>query len=249
MTIWESILTWFDGVKAEFILNFIDKSRWKLLLTGLGNTLIISLAACLMGIVIGVVIAVVRSTWENQGHHMKPSLSKTLLRFFNGIGSIYTTIIRGTPVVVQLLLIYYVIMTWSSDGVLIASVAFGINSGAYVSEIIRGGIMSIEKGQMEAGRSLGLNYIQTMWYIIAPQVLKNVLPTLANEFIVLLKETSISGYVAVMDLTFAGNRIRGVTFSPLMPLLAVAIIYLILVMFFTKLVSKLERRLRQSDIR
>ncbi len=249
MTFWDSIVTWFDGVKAEFIMNFIDKSRWKLLLTGLGNTLIISLMACLMGIVIGVVIAVIRSTWENQGHHMKPSPGKTVLSIFNRICSLYTTIIRGTPVVVQLLLIYYVIMTWSSDGVLIASVAFGINSGAYVSEIIRGGIMSIEKGQMEAGRSLGLNYIQTMWYIIAPQVLKNVLPTLANEFIVLLKETSISGYVAVMDLTFAGNRIRGVTFSPLMPLLAVAIIYLILVMFFTNLVSKLERRLRQSDIR
>ena len=132
---------------------------------------------------------------------------------------------------------------------LIASVAFGLNSGAYVSEIFRGGIMSIEKGQMEAGRSLGLNYLQTMWYIICPQVIKNVLPTLANEFIVLLKETSVAGYVAVMDLTFAGNRIRGVTFSPLMPLLAVALVYLVLVMFFTKLVGILERRLRQSDIR
>ena len=158
-------------------------------------------------------------------------------------------IIRGTPVVVQLLLMYYVIFTFTSNGVLIASIAFGLNSGAYVSEIFRGGIMSIEKGQMEAGRSLGLNYLQTMWYIICPQVIKNVLPTLANEFIVLLKETSVAGYVAVKDLTFAGNRIRGVTFSPLMPLLAVAVVYLVLVMFFTKLVSILERRLRQSDIR
>jgi len=247
--VWLNLLLWFDDVKAEFILNFIDKNRWKLLVTGLGNTLVISLAACLIGIVIGVVIAVIRSTWDNQGHHMKRGLGRLLMSIANRISVIYVTIIRGTPVVVQLLLIYYVIMAWSRNGVMIAAVAFGINSGAYVSEIFRGGIMSIEKGQMEAGRSLGLNYLQTMWYIIAPQVLKNVLPTLANEFIVLLKETSISGYVAVMDLTFAGNRIRGVTFSPLMPLLAIALIYLVLVMFFTMLVNKLERRLRQSDIR
>ena len=249
MSLWENIVTWFDGVKAEFILNFVDKNRWKLLVTGLENTLLISLVACLLGILIGVVIAVIRTTWDNQGHHMKPSLGKTLLCIVNRIGVIYTTIIRGTPVVVQLLLMYYVVFTFTSNGVLIASIAFGLNSGAYVSEIFRGGIMSIEKGQMEAGRSLGLNYLQTMWYIICPQVIKNVLPTLANEFIVLLKETSVAGYVAVKDLTFAGNRIRGVTFSPLMPLLAVALVYLVMVMFFTKLVSILERRLRQSDIR
>lgn len=249
MSLWENIVTWFDGVKAEFILNFVDKARWKLLVTGLENTLLISFFACLIGIVLGIVISVVRTTWDNQAHHMKPSLGKFILGIVNRICVIYTTIIRGTPVVVQLLLMYYIVFTFTNNGVLIASVAFGLNSGAYVSEIFRGGIMSIEKGQMEAGRSLGLNYLQTMWYIICPQVIKNVLPTLANEFIVLLKETSVAGYVAVMDLTFAGNRIRGVTFSPLMPLLAVALIYLILVMFFTKLVSILERRLRQSDIR
>ena len=132
---------------------------------------------------------------------------------------------------------------------MVAAFSFGLNSGAYVSEIFRGGIMSIEKGQMEAGRSLGLNYVQTMWYIIAPQMIRNVLPTLANEFITLIKETSIAGYVAVMDLTFAGNRIRGVTFSPMMPLIAVALIYLVLVMALTWLTGKLEGRLRQSDIR
>ena len=137
----------------------------------------------------------------------------------------------------------------SDNGVMVATLAFGINSGAYVSEIFRSGIMSIDKGQMEAGRSLGLNYLKTMWFVIAPQVLKTVLPTLANEFITLLKETSVAGYVAVSDLTFAGNRIRGVTYSPFMPLIAVAIIYLILVMFLTRMVSKLERRLRQGDNR
>ena len=145
------------------------------------------------------------------------------------------------------MIMYYVIMTSTKNGVLVAIISFGINSGAYVAEIIRGGIMSIEKGQMEAGRSLGLNYTKTMWYIIAPQVLKAILPALANEFIVLLKETSISGYVAVMDLTYAGNRIRGATYSAFMPLIAVAIIYLVVVVGLTRLVGILERRLRQSD--
>lgn len=241
--------SWFDGVKAEFILNFIDKDRWRMLATGLGNTLLISLIACLLGIVIGVLIAVVRTTHDNNGTKMHPGFGRFMLNFFNRICIIYTTVIRGTPVVIQLLIMYYVILASSDNGLMVAALSFGLNSGAYVSEIIRSGIMSIEKGQMEAGRSLGLNYLQTMWYIIAPQVLKNVLPTLANEFIVLLKETSVAGYVAVVDLTFAGDRIRGVTFSAFMPLIAVALIYLVLVLFFTSLVGKLERRLRQSDNR
>lgn len=241
--------TWFDGVKAEFVLNFIDKDRWRMLLNGLGNTLLISLIACLLGIVIGIVIAVIRTTHDNNAGQIKPGIGRFLLNFFNKLCVIYTTVIRGTPVVIQLLIMYYIILASSNNGLLIASLSFGLNSGAYVSEIFRSGIMSIEKGQMEAGRSLGFNYLKTMWYIIAPQVLKNVLPTLANEFITLLKETSVAGYVAVTDLTFAGNRIRGVTFSPFMPLIAVALIYLVLVMFLTYLVGKLERRLRQGDNR
>ena len=249
MSFWTNIATWFDGVKAEFVLNFVEKNRWKLLVSGLENTLLISLLACLIGIVIGVVIAVVRTTWDNTGSKMRRGPARWLLAFFNRVCVIYTTVIRGTPMVIQLLIMYYVIFASSSNGLAVAIFSFGLNSGAYVSEIFRSGIMSIEKGQMEAGRSLGLNYLQTMWYIIAPQVLKNVLPTLANEFIVLLKETSVAGYVAVMDLTFAGNRIRGVTYSAFMPLIAVALIYLVLVMFFTKLVSILERRLRQGDNR
>ncbi len=249
MSFLTDIAAWFDGVKAEFILNFIDKNRWKMLWDGLQNTLLIALLACLMGIVIGVVVAVVRTTWDNTGRGMRKGLGRTLLAFFNRVCIIYTTIIRGTPVVIQLLIMYYVIFASSSNGLMVATLAFGLNSGAYVSEIFRSGIMSVEKGQMEAGRSLGLNYLKTMWLIIAPQVLKNVLPTLANEFIVLLKETSVAGYVAVADLTFAGNRIRGVTFSAFMPLIAVALIYLAVVMFLTWLVGKLERRLRQGDNR
>ena len=243
------IATWFDGVKAEFTLNFIDKSRWKLLLSGLENTLIITFFALIIGIVLGVIIATVRTTWDKNELSMRRGAGRTCLKLGDMLCRLYTTVIRGTPVVIQLMIMYYIIFASSDNGVLIAIFAFGLNSGAYVSEIFRGGILSIDKGQFEAGRSLGLSYVQTMLRIIAPQVLKTVLPTLANEFIVLIKETSVAGYVAVMDLTFAGNRIRGVTYSAFMPLIAVALIYLIMVMFFTWLVGKLERRLRQGDNR
>lgn len=244
-----SLTAWFDDVKAEFILNFIDGDRWKLLLTGLENTLIISFLACLIGILIGVVIALIRSMWVTNACHWRKGPGRSIMAVLNWICNLYTTVIRGTPVLIQLLIMFYIVFATSRNGLMVATLSFGLNSGAYVSEIIRGGIMSIDKGQMEAGRSLGFNYTQTMWYIIAPQVFKNVLPTLANEFIVLLKETSVAAYVAVKDLTYAGNRIRGVTFSPFMPLIATALIYLILVVFFTWLVGKLERRLRESDNR
>ena len=241
------ITEWFQKMQAEFTLNFIAKDRWRLLLTGLGNTLLISLFAVLIGILIAVVVALVRSSWDTTNERLRPGFGKSVFSFFDRLCRLYITVIRGTPTVIQLMIMYYVIFTSTKDGVLVAIVSFGINSGAYVAEIIRGGIMSIEKGQMEAGRSLGLNYTKTMWYIIAPQVLKAILPALANEFIVLLKETSISGYVAVMDLTYAGNRIRGATYSAFMPLIAVAIIYLVVVVGLTRLVGILERRLRQSD--
>ena len=238
---------WFLQMQAEFRLCFIDKDRWRLLLTGLGNTMVISLFAVLIGILIAVVVSLVRSRWDTTHERMRPGPGKAIFAFFDWLCRLYITVIRGTPTVIQLMIMYYVIFTSTKNGVLVAVISFGINSGAYVAEIIRGGIMSIEKGQMEAGRSLGLNYHQTMYYIIAPQVLKAILPALANEFIVLLKETSISGYVAVMDLTYAGNRIRGATYSAFMPLIAVAIIYLVVVVGLTKLVGRLERRLRQSD--
>ena len=244
----EQLSAWFEGVKAEFILNFVEKNRWKMLVTGLENTLIITFFALLIGMAIGVVMTVVRTT-RDQTRQGKRGVGSALLAVADAICRIYTTVIRGTPVVVQLMIMYFIIFASSDNGVMIAIVAFGLNSGAYVSEIFRGGILAVDKGQMEAGRSLGLNYLQTMLHVIAPQVLKNVLPTLANEFIVLIKETSVAGYVAVMDLTFAGNRIRGATYSAFMPLIAVALIYLVLVMFLTWLVGKLERRLRQGDNR
>lgn len=245
--LWSRIAAWFAGIKSEFVLNFITKNRWRMLLNGLGTTLLITLFSCLMGIAIGVVVSIVRSTWDKAGADMRPGFSRGLLRVLNRIAVIYLTVIRGTPVVIQLMIAYYVIFASSRNGVFIAILAFGINSGAYVAEIIRGGILSIDAGQFEAGRSLGFNYVQTMRYVIIPQAFKNVLPALANEFIVLLKETSVAGYVAVRDLTKGGDIIRGVTYSPFLPLLAVAAIYLVMVMFFTWLVGKLERRLRSSD--
>ena len=238
---------WFADVKAQFILNFITKDRWKMMVTGLENTLTITLLACLMGIAIGITIAIIRSTWDKTHETMRPGIGKFFFKLLNGISKTYLTIIRGTPVTLQLMIMYFIILkTWRND-LMIAVMAFGINSGAYVAEIFRGGIMSIDNGQFEAGRSLGFNYVQTMLYIITPQVFKNVLPTLANEFITLLKETSVAGYVTVMDLTYASSRIRGATYSPYMPLLGSAAIYLIMVMFFTWLVGKLERRLRNSE--
>lgn len=238
--------TWFEDIKRQFVLNFIEGDRWKLLVEGLGTTLKITLLAVVLGVVLGVVLAIIRSSYDKNASKMH-GIGKTVLSVLNAIAKIYLTIIRGTPVVVQLLIMYYIIFASSNNKLFVAVMAFGINSGAYVAEIFRSGIMSIDNGQFEAGRAMGLNFVQTMIYIIIPQAFKNVLPALANEFIVLLKETSVAGYVAMTDLTRAGNMIRGVTFSAFMPLIAVALIYLVLVMILTKLVSLLERRLRASD--
>ena len=238
---------WFEKLKADFILNFVQGNRWRYLLNGLGTTLLITLLACLLGIAIGVVIAMVRSTYDKTKEGARKTLGRRLFGVANGFCRLYLTVLRGTPVVVQLMIIYFVIFASSDNGTLVAALAFGLNSGAYVAEIVRGGIMSIDNGQFEAGRSLGFNYVQTMRFIVIPQVIKNVLPSLANEFIALLKETSVAGYVAVADLTKGADIIRSRTYSPFMPLIAIALIYLALVMFFTKLVGILERRLRNSD--
>lgn len=225
-------------LQDKFIANFITDNRWKYIVEGLGVTLQVTFFAVIIGIVIGFLIAIVRSTYDKTGK----------LKVLNVICKIYLTVIRGTPVVVQLLIIYFVIFaSVDINKVVVAIMAFGLNSGAYVAEIFRSGIMSIDNGQFEAGRSLGFNYVQTMIYIIMPQAFKNVLPALGNEFIVLLKETSVSGYIALQDLTKGGDIIRSRTFDALMPLLAVALIYLVMVMIFTKLVNMLERRLRNSD--
>jgi ABC-type amino acid transport system permease subunit len=211
--------------------------------------MIITFFALLIGLAIGVVIATIRSTFDKnrEEYRKKGGIFYFLWFIVNGICNIYLTVIRGTPVVVQLLIAYFIIFASSRNGVAVAIFAFGLNSGAYVAEIIRGGIMSIDNGQFEAGRSLGFNYVQTMIYIVIPQVFKSVLPTLCNEFIVLIKETSVAGYVGVMDLTKAGGRIRGISFKAFMPLIAVALIYLVVVVVLTQLVKILERRLRQNE--
>ena len=242
-------MNFFTKLKDDFILNFIDDKKWKWLLEGLGNTMLITLFALIIGVVIGVVVATVRSTYDKnyEVYRKKGGFVFVLWWIINAIANVYLTVVRGTPVVVQLLISYFIIFASSRNGVAIAIFAFGLNSGAYVAEIIRGGIMSIDQGQFEAGRSLGFNYVQTMIYIIIPQVFKTILPTLCNEFIVLIKETSIAGYVGVMDLTKAGDRIRGITFSAFMPLIAVALIYLVVVVVLTQLVKILERRLRKNE--
>lgn len=222
----------------KFKFNFIENSRYEFIFTGLKNTLLITLFAVIIGIVLGFMIAIVRSTHDRTGK----------MKILNAVCKTYITVIRGTPAMIQLLIMYYVIFVTYDPGIMItAIIAFGLNSAAYVAEIVRSGIMSIDEGQFEAGRSLGLNYRQTMILIILPQAFKNVLPALANEFIVLMKETSISGYIGLTDLTRGGDIIRSQTYEALLPLLAVAAIYLILVVFLTHLVSKLERRLRNSE--
>ena len=225
-------------LKSSFISNFIDDNRWRYITDGLKITLLVTVFAVLIGVVLGFLIAIVRTTHDKTGK----------LKILNAICKVYLTVIRGTPVVVQLMIIYFIIFgSVDISKVVVAIVAFGINSGAYVAEIFRSGIMSIDNGQFEAARSLGLSYKTTMISVILPQAFKNVLPTLCNEFISLLKETSVSGYIALQDLTKGGDIIRSRTYDAFMPLIAVALIYLAMVMIFTKLVSLLERRLRNSD--
>lgn len=222
----------------KFHSTFVDGDRWMYLVRGLGTTLLITLFAVILGMVLGFLIAIVRST------HDKTSK----LGFLNVLARIYLTIIRGTPVVVQLLIIYFVIFASVNVGkTFVAVLAFGLNSAAYVAEIVRSGIMSIDNGQFEAGASLGMNYPKTMISIILPQAFKNILPALANECIVLLKETSVAGYIALTDLTKGGDIIRSQTYEAFLPLIAVAVIYLVMVMILSSLVSKLERRLAKSD--
>ena len=234
------------SLKEKFIFNFIDDGRWHYIVDGLKITLEVTFFAVLLGIALGVIIAIVRSTYDKNKSSMR-GFSKFIVVLLNFICKIYLTVIRGTPVVVQLMIMYFIVLVSSNNKVLVAVLAFGFNSAAYVAEIFRSGIMSIDEGQFEAGRSLGFNYVQTRRYIIIPQALKNVLPALANEFIVLLKETSVACYVAVNDLTKGGEIIRSQTYIQAMPLLIVAALYLIMVVFFSHLVSKLERRLRSSD--
>lgn len=231
-----------DFWQIHIYTNFIAEDRWKYLTDGLKVTIIITLAALVIGIVLGALVAVVRVTHDKAG---RPGLG---LRLLNAVCQFYLTVIRGTPVMVQLLIMYFVVFATMDPGKLaVAIIAFGINSGAYVAEIFRSGIMSIDPGQMEAGRSLGLSYAQVMSRIIMPQAVKNILPTLNNEFIALVKETAVVGYIALGDLTRGGDQIRSQTWDAFPPLLAVALIYLAIVMLLEKLGKIVERRLAQSD--
>lgn len=234
---------------SDFEFVFIQDNRYKMLFTGLLTTLEITAVAVVIGVLIGAIVSSIRSTYDKNCEAMKrrKGAGYYVLFVLNLICKIYLTVIRGTPTVVQLLIAYFIIFATSTNDVAVAIFAFGINSGAYVAEIFRGGIMSIPEGQFEAGRSLGFNYVSTMLYIVIPQVFKSVLPALCNEFIVLIKETSIAGYIGIVDLTKAGDLIRGRTFSAFLPLLAVAAIYLVVVVVLTSLVGKLERRLRQNE--
>lgn len=226
---------------------FIYDNRWRMYLSGLKNTLLLTLFALIIGVVLGVVISLVRVTWDKTHAEMRPGPGKAVLGVANAVAKVYLTVIRGTPVVVQIMIMFFVIFAASRNKLLVGCLSFGINSGAYVAEIIRSGIMSIDAGQMEAGRSLGFGYVATMRHIILPQAFKNVLPALGNEFITLLKETAVVGYIGMADLTYAGNTVGGITYEYLFPLLAVAAVYLILVMIFSWLVGRLERRLRTGE--
>ncbi|MBR5313952.1 MAG: amino acid ABC transporter permease [Clostridia bacterium] len=231
-----------NDFKSDFHKNFIEHDRWLSILTGLWTTIRLTIFALLIGIVIGFLVAFVRCTYD------KLDRRGPFLKFFNWICNIYLTITRGTPVVVQIMIIYFVIfMPIGINKFLSAVICFGLNSGAYVAEIVRGGIMSIDNGQTEAGRSLGFGYMPTMFHIVFPQAFKAVLPALANEFVVLLKETSIAFYIGLGDLMYAGNAIRAATYSAFMPLVTVAIIYLVMVLILSKLVSILERKLRSNE--
>lgn len=230
---------WLMELQKKFIMAFITEDRWKQYLAGLGVTLEISLFAAILGLCIGTLLAFMKLSVQKNG-------KKTI---WNILANIYIDVIRGTPAVLQLMIMYVIIMADSRNGILVAILSFGINSGAYVAEIVRAGILAVDKGQTEAGRSLGLSNVQTMIYIVLPQAVKNVLPPIGNEFIVLMKETAIVGYVALTDLTRAANQVSSRTYEAFMPLIGSAVIYFVIIKILTLLLAKLERRLRKSDNR
>ena len=232
-------MNWFDQWLDRLYRTFIVADRYKTLISGLEKTLIITLGALIIGVIIGTIVAIIKVFAVGN--------KSRIMKILDTICNIHLTVIRGTPVVVQLLISFFIIFSSAKDGTMVAIITFGINSGAYVAEVIRSGIMAIDVGQMEAGRSLGLSKIQTMKEVILPQAFKNVLPAIGNEMIALLKETSIAGYVAVQDLTKAANQIKNTTYDQVNPILLTALVYLLIVMLLTKLLGIMERRLRKSD--
>ena len=238
-----------DSAFAQnFYKSFIANGRWELYVSGLGRTLEVTVLALLLGVVLGVVTALLRVAHDQRrpGRH---SFGSVILAICNAITRVYITVIRGTPAIVQLMILGFVVFKSSRNFTLVGALGLGINSGAYVSEIIRSGLMSIDKGQMEAGRSLGLNYMTTMVNVIIPQAIKNILPALGNEFITLLKDTSLISVIAGKELLYAAKAISAKTYDYMFPLLGVSVVYLVMVIIFTWLLGILERRLRASDRR
>ena len=232
------MIEFFASIGDYLYEGLIEENRWQLLLQGLGNTLVIAVFATLIGVAIGLLVAIAKVA----------AAQNKKLGWLNFICDLYLTVIRGTPIVVQLLIMYFSIFAFITEAIPVAILTFGINSGAYVAEIIRSGILAVDRGQTEAGRSLGLTQSMTMRYIVLPQAIKNILPALGNEFIALLKETSIAGYIALMDITSAANLIRGRTYNNV-PLYATAIVYLILVIGMTRVLRHFERRMAKNDQR
>ena len=229
----------------RFYTAFLEGDRWKLYLRGVASTLELTVMALILGILLGLVVAVIRTAHDQQrlGQH------NPILALLNFLCKVYTTVIRGTPMMVQLLIWGFVIFKTSRNHTMVGALGLGINSGAYVAEIVRGGLMSVDIGQSEAGRSLGLNYLDTMRFIVIPQAFKNILPSLANEFITLFKDTSLVQAIGGMELVYYAQTIGGRTFDLMPPYIGIALMYLILVIIFTWLQGKLERRLRESDRR
>lgn len=240
MDFFTNLSKFFTDLGQRLYADFIVENRYMYLVKGLGNTLLITLGALVIGVVLGVLVALVRVN-----HQSNPRK----LRVLNAICGIYLTLFRGTPVVVQLMLFYFVFLSSIRNGILVAVISFGLNSGAYMAEVIRSGIQSVDRGQTEAGRSLGLSQKQTMTRIILPQAFKNVAPAVFNEFITLVKETSVAGYVSIADLTKGGDVLRSITLDAFPPLIAVALVYLVIVMILTAILHKIERRLARSDLR
>ena len=241
----EHLVKWWQEFYVYFYQAFIEGDRWLQYLKGVGTTLIVTALALIIGIALGVLVAIVRTAHDQQ----RPGNRNFLLGIVNGICKVYVTIIRGTPMMVQLLIMGFVIFKSSRNFTYVGALTLGINSGAYVAEIIRGGLMSLDPGQAEAGRSLGLNYIDTMRFIVVPQAFKAILPSLGNEFIILLKDTSLITVIGGKELVYAAQAIYGRTYEQMFPLIGIAVVYLVLVLIFSYLQSILERRLRQSDRR
>ena len=243
------LVEWWQKFYVYFYQAFIEGDRWKQYLEGVGTTLLVTVLALIIGVVLGIIVAMIRTSHDQR----RPKQGNVVVRFvlwlINAVCKLYVTVIRGTPMMVQLLIMGFVIFKTSRNYTMVGALTLGINSGAYVAEIVRGGLMSLDPGQMEAGRSLGLNYIDTMRFIVIPQALKAVLPALGNEFIILLKDTSLITVIGGKELVYAAQAIYGRTYEQMFPLIGVACVYLVLVIIFSRLVGILERRLRQSDRR